>query len=134
MPDKPKTDYEEARTILDLSPRGACALLRLALQELSKELGQDGNNLNGDIAALVAQGLSVEVQQALDALRVVGNNAVHPGEFDVTDDTETALALCECLNVIVEQRIAQPRRIEQLYDRLPRGAREAIEKRDAPGA
>jgi hypothetical protein len=75
----------------------------------------------------------VEVQQALDVLRVVGNNAVHPGEFDVTDDTETALALCECLNVIVEQRIAQPKRIELLYSRLPEGAREAIVKRDAPG-
>ena len=120
-----------ASSILDLSPRGACALLRLSLQKLCRELGQDGKNLNDDVAALVAQGLSAEVQQALDALRVVGNNAVHPGEFDITDDAESAVALCECLNVIVEQRIAQPKRIEQLYGRLPKGALDAIAKRDA---
>jgi hypothetical protein len=130
MPEEPRADYIEAREIVGISPRGACALLRLALQKLCKKLGEKGKDLNTDIANLVRKGLRVEVQQALDSLRVIGNNAVHPGEFDVTDDLETATALFECMNVIVEQLVAQPRRMDELYKKLPQGAREQVEKRD----
>lgn len=116
--------------ILGRSPRGACALLRLALQKLCKELGEKGDDLNKDIANLVKKGLAKRVQQALDSLRVIGNNAVHPGEFDVTDDVETATALFECMNLIVDQMIAEPRRMDELYAKLPKGARDQIEVRD----
>jgi predicted naringenin-chalcone synthase len=109
---------------------GACALLRLAVQKLCIELEQKGENLNEDIGNLVKKGLSVEVQQALDALRVIGNNAVHPGELDVADDVRRAIALFECLNLIVEQLIAQARRVADLYSNLPQAALQAIEERD----
>jgi hypothetical protein len=132
MPEAAKVDYDEARDIVGRSPRGACALLRLAVQKLATELSKK-KDLNEAIAVLVAQGLSVEVQQALDSLRVIGNNAVHPGEMDLKDDHATATALFECMNLIVEQRIAQPKRIAALYERLPESAREQIERRDASG-
>jgi hypothetical protein len=134
MPPEPRGDYVEAQSILDLSPRGASALLRLALQKLMVALGEKGKDINADIGALVKKGLAVEVQQALDSLRVIGNNAVHPGEMDLTDDRETALALFDVLNFIVEQRVAQPKKLQALYDRLPSGAKDAIEKRDTPKA
>ncbi|MGI8440773.1 MAG: DUF4145 domain-containing protein [Thermoleophilaceae bacterium] len=131
MPEDPKMDYLEASVIGSLSPRGAGGLLRLALQKLSKELGEKGENLNADIGNLVKQGLSPVVQQSLDALRVIGNNAVHPGEIDLKDDRETVFALFSSLNVIVEQLIAGPKQARELYGTLPRAARDAISKRDS---
>lgn len=130
MPEEVRKDYEEARTIVMQSPRGACALLRLAVQKLCAELGEPGKNINDDIATLVGKGLSVEVQQALDTLRVIGNNAVHPGEMDLTDDTDTASALFELLNFIVEDQISQPKKRVEIFSKLPTKAVAAIKKRD----
>ena len=71
--------YMEAATILVDSPKGSTALLRLALQMLLKQVGKSGKKINDDIGELVSEGLSPKIQQALDLLRVIGNNAVHPG-------------------------------------------------------
>jgi hypothetical protein len=129
-PENVRGDYEEARAIVMQSPRGACALLRLAAQKLADDLIEGNGDLNSKIATLVSQGLSVDVAQALDALRVVGNNAVHPREMVLDDDIATATALFECLNLIVEDRVARPRRVAELFDKLPQGARDAITQRD----
>lgn len=131
MPGDVRTDYEEARAIVMQSPRGACALLRFALQTLLGHLGQKGKKPDDAIAALVRAGLPVQTQQALDVLRVVGNNAVHPLELDLRDDVATATGLFGVINFIVQDRIAQPLEIERMFSMLPEGARKAIEKRDA---
>ena len=106
-------------------------LASLAIQKPCKELGQSGKNINVDIAALVADGLDPRVQQILDIVRVVGNNAVHPGQIDLRDDRATAEMLFGLLNVIVGKTISVPKRIEEVYGALPEHARDAIAKRDA---
>jgi hypothetical protein len=130
IPDDIKTDYLEASTILTRSPRGAAALLRLAIQKLCVSLGEKGNNINDDIRQLVKKGLPVKVQQALDVLRVVGNNAVHPGQIDLKDNHALAVALFNLINVIVDVMITQPKHINDLYGSLPDNLLKAIEKRD----
>jgi hypothetical protein len=130
MPAEVKADYEEAARIYSRSPRGAAALLRLAIQKLMLNVGQSGRNINDDIAALVAAGLPVQIQQALDVVRVTGNNAVHPGQLDA-NDAELAAQLFPLLNVIVEYQISLPARISEMYGALPEGAKAAITKRDA---
>lgn len=132
MSDDIRRDYEEAGSILNQSPRGAAALLRLAIQKLCKELGQPGENINEDIKALVAAGLDSRVQQSLDAVRVIGNSAVHPGKIDIRDDRVTAEALFKLLNLIVDKTISEPKHIKEIYDSLPENLREAIAKRDMP--
>ena len=122
-------DYEEAAEIVDKSPRGAAALLRLAIQKICIELGGKGH-LNDDISMLVERGLDKRVQQSLDVVRVVGNNAVHPGELDIRDNRSVADNLFGLVNLIVDIMISQPKHVERLYDGLPENARMAIEKRD----
>lgn len=116
MPADIKIDYDEARSILELSPRGAAALLRLAIQKLCKHLGESGENINSDIANLVKKGLPEKLQKALDFVRVVGNNAVHPGQIDLTDDTVTAGKLFVFINIICDILITQPKNIDDSYE------------------
>ena len=130
MPWEVKADYLEARKIVGDSPRAAAALLRLALQKLMVHLGEAGNNLNEDIGNLVAKGLPEKVQKALDTVRVVGNNAVHPGQLNIKDDRQTAMALFDLINIVVETMIVQPRKVNELYGRLPQTAVEQINRRD----
>jgi hypothetical protein len=132
LPDEVKLDFEEAAVIVDKSPRGAAALLRLGLQKLISEVGGKGKNINEDIADLVKKGLPVQIQQALDIVRVIGNNAVHPGEINLRDDRETAIRLFGLINLIAETMIAQPKQIAEMFGQLPSGALESIEKRDKP--
>lgn len=123
--------YIEASTIVVDSPKGATALLRLALQLLLKQLGKPGKNINNDIKELVAAGLSPKIQRALDLLRVVGNNAVHPGQIDFGDDREIALNLFQVLNFIANELITKPKELDLLYaDIVPEETQQHINKRD----
>jgi hypothetical protein len=130
MPESCVNEYNEARDIVGRSPRAAAALLRLCVQKLMLELGEKGKNINHDIGSLVKNGLPVEVQQALDYCRVIGNNGVHPGEIELTDNPEISHSLFEMLNFIVEDRISRPKKVAELYSTLPAGALKAVEKRD----
>jgi hypothetical protein len=130
MPDKMKRDFEEARSVLRPSPRASAALLRLCVQDLCIHLGKPGKNLNDDIGALVAEGLPKHLQQSLDAVRVVGNNALHPGEMDVADDRAMALSLLDLVNRLTDALVTGPDAAGKLYARLPAAAKAAIDKRD----
>ena len=130
LPQNCVADYNEARDIAARSPKAAAALMRLCIQKLTSELGQSGKNINDDIGALVKSGLPVEMQQALDYCRVIGNNAVHPGEINLQDVSSIAYSLFEMVNFVVEDRITKPKKIAELYSKLPEGALKAVEKRD----
>jgi hypothetical protein len=126
-----KSDYDEARLISSLSPRGAAALLRLAIQKICLELGEKGEDLNTDIANLVKKGLPEKMHKALDSVRVIGNEAVHPGQMDLRDDSETVGKLFGLVNVIADAMITQPKRVDEIYQNLPEQKREQIRKRDS---
>ena len=128
LPTDVKEVYEEAATIANQSPRAACALLRLAIEMLLKSLGETGS-INDSIGNLVKKGLDERVQQSLDIVRVTGNEAVHPGVIDFSDETDVG-PFFGLIDVIAESLISQPKRIHNLYNNLPEKARKAIEERD----
>ncbi len=128
MPPEVLKCYEEAREVLPYSPR-AGALLRLGIQQLMPALGLPGKNINDDIGTLVKGGLPEMVQQSLDAVRVIGNDVVHPGEID-TDDKATVLGLFGLVNLIVDHGTTRPKEARRVHDTLPASKRKAIQERD----
>ncbi len=123
--------FNEARSIVMSSPRGAAALLRLCIQHLCVELGESGKNIDKDIGSLVSKGMNPLVQKALDVVRVIGNESVHPGEIDLNDNRDTAVQLFSLVNLVCEQMISHPKRVEDLYQGLPESKLKGIEVRDA---
>ena len=130
LPDDIIKDFEEARSIVGLSPRGAAALLRLCIQKLCAFLGEKGKHIDADISSLVSKGLNPLVQKSLDIVRVIGGQAVHPGVIDLNDNRDIADQLFGLINAIADQMITHPKTVEKLYGKLPPEKREAIEKRD----
>jgi hypothetical protein len=131
MPESVRPDYQEASDILDLSPRAAAALLRLAVEKLCPELGATESDLNASIAELFASGkISSQLKEALDTLRVIGNECVHPGQIDLNDNRDPALALFNVMNFIIERAISEPQKIKEIYGMLPPEKVKGIEDRD----
>jgi hypothetical protein len=127
-----KAVYNEAREVFPYSPRAAAALLRLAIQMICVEKGLPGKDLNKDIGALVKSGLSAQIQQSLDLVRVVGNNAVHPGQIQIDENKDKIEKFFGLANLIVDVLIVQPAKITAMFDTLvPQPQKNQIAARDA---
>jgi len=94
--------------------------------------GRASKDLNTDIGSLVKKGLDARVQRALDVVRIVGNESVHPGTIDLRDDRATAIKLFSLVNLIAEKMITNERHVAEMYAGLPTAKLEQIEKRDKP--
>ena len=119
MPLDTKDAFLEARGVVTSSPKAASALLRLCLQNLMTHLGESGKNLELDISHLIKKGLPKKFRDALLAVRAIGFDAVKPGEINHRDDVDTAIALFNLINMIVEATISQQKKVNQLYTTLP---------------
>lgn len=128
MPESVKEVYDEAGTISLLSPRSACALLRLALQMLLLQLAESGD-INRAIENLEKKGLNPEIKDAMHILRVTGNHAIHPGRISFENDTDTT-KLFNLLNAIVYDLVTVPRERREMYSNLPKSDRDFIAKRE----
>ena len=129
LPEDVLKDYMEAASISNLSPKGAAALLRAAIQKLCIHLGGTGDNLNEDIKLLGENGLPPKIQKSLDIVRLIGDSAVKSGRID-TDNPEIVDSLFALINVISETMITVPKQSEELYQGLRKGALKAMEERN----
>jgi hypothetical protein len=133
LPEDLKPDYLEARQIVNASPRGAAALLRLVLQKLLVHLGEPGKDINTDIGSPAKKGkISGRTKKALDSVRIVGNESVHPGEINLNEDPNMANALFYLINLIVLDAFSYDKYVDSIYAQLPENKRKGVEDRDRP--
>lgn len=125
MPEEVKKTYNEASKVLDDSPRAACALLRLALEELLSHLKKtddkyktlNHSRLRDNIDELVKLGgISSEFKKVFDIVRIVGNKTIHTGELDIEDDLDIARALFGLLNLIIQETITRPKELDEMLN------------------
>jgi hypothetical protein len=102
-------DFEEAAAILNKSPRGAAALIRICIQNMMPLMKETGKNLDENISSLVRKGLEVEIQQAMDVLQVIRRNPGQDSDVDLRDETAIATRMLESLNEILERRMLKNR-------------------------
>ena len=123
--------YNEAGSILHNSPRAAAALLRLALQKLCMQLGANGKNVHNDIIFLRdKKNLSPEIVAAMDAVRITGNEAVHPGTIGFDDNKGIANRLFGLINFIADDLITKPIEQKAFYKTLPDNKKIKDDKKD----
>jgi len=130
--DSIKIDYLEASSIVNRSPRGACALLRLTIEKLCNQLiGDDNKKLDLDkkIELLKTKGLTDRIYKNLHTVRIVGNEAVHCGELNLMDNMEVAKQLFYLVNRIAEELITNPKKDEDMFKSLPKNKSAEIENR-----
>lgn len=129
MPAQVKALFDEAGAVFQTSPRAAAALLRLALQHLLKELGEEGKNIDKDINSLIDKGLDANLSKVFHSVRIIGNESVHPGEINVDDEPYMAEVMFGLLNQIVDQMISNPAKIDALWDKMPENKRNPVEQK-----
>ena len=130
MPESIKENYLEARDVVTRSPRSACVLLRLCVEEICNEKVPGGGDLNEKIGKMVQQGLDGRIKKAMDSVRVIGGQAVHPLTMNLKDDTGTATALFSLVNYISDWAYTSGKRINGVFGMLPDSKKDAISKRD----
>ena len=121
MPDNVKGIYREAATIANKSPRAAAAILRVALQKLCKELKCPSDKLYEQISDLLEdEKVPSIVIDAMEVIRLVGNDAAHPDRFgiDVDRNLEAVHSLFEFINLIVDEMISRPKRKRGRLDKM----------------
>lgn len=137
LPPMVATLYDEAAAVLPHSRRAAAALCRAAMEQLAKQLTSElppAVKLDGRLVAL-SKTVSTATLQALNIVRHVGNTALH-GEKDGDgsavmyldeDDSSIAEVFFLAINALADEKITQPRRIQDLYETLPETIRNTFE-------
>ncbi len=105
-------------------------MLRLCIQKICDDKIQGRVDLNEKIHKLVENGLDPQIQKALDSVRVIGGEAAHPLQMDLKDDVKTATGLFSIVNYIADWAYTQKKKINEVFDSLPDGKKNAINNRD----
>lgn len=118
LPDKLKETYDRASDVAEISSPAAAAMLRLLIETFTNDLLEDekGRTLSENIDKLVKKGLSPDTKTSFEAVRIIGNNAVHSGKIivndeDGIDDKQVVRQLFGLINLIVADVITRPKMI-----------------------
>jgi hypothetical protein len=125
VPESFRGDYQEAASVLSLSPNASAALSRRLLQRvLRDEIGVKPSSLAVEIREFInTPGVPSHLSDAVDAVRNVGNFAAHPLKDTDTGqiaDVEAGEAdwLLDVLEALFDFAFIQPKRLEGRKARL----------------
>lgn len=131
MPKHISKTFKEAGSVMNLSLGSSAALARLTLENLLIHLGYEGRSLNDRIGKVKKDGeISKKTEKALDIIRVYGNSGAHSGIIDLEEEPWVPATLLKLINLVVDDLIAAPKEIDNMFDAIPAGIKAHIEKRD----
>lgn len=130
LPADIKSDYLEAALIVEKSPRGAAALLRLCIQKLCHNHFDKKITINEAVKRLNNVTPNKDLIKALDIVRVIGNEAVHPGQLDLQDDQDTAKFMFSLVNYIAGNMMQSNEIKEKYVSLVPPNIQKFIADRD----
>lgn len=124
VPDQFRSEYREASSLLNISPKASAAISRRLLQSVIREqYGIKKRSLDKEIEALLNLDIPSYLSEAIDAVRIIGNFAAHPiknkhtGEITDVENGE-AEWLLEVLEALLDFTFIQPIRSEERILRL----------------
>jgi hypothetical protein len=125
VPDNYKSDYLEVCAVFTLSPKASAALSRRLLQKILREKFRiKRHNLSEEIEEFInTQNAPSYLNDAIDAIRNIGNFAAHPLKSTSTGeivDVEAGEAewLIEVIEFLFDFAFVQPKKSEERRNRL----------------
>ncbi len=120
VPESYKTDYKEATSVLNLSPKASAAISRRLLQNvLREEFKIKKHSLAKEIEEFISlKDVPSFLSEAVDAVRNIGNFAAHPlkdtntGEIVEVEEGE-AEWLLDVIDALFDFTFVQPKRLEK---------------------
>ena len=115
FPPEIRVRYEDAHRVS--APASACVLLRVVCEDLCRSNGVEGKNFNEMIENLESAGASARLVKALNAIRLIGNNAAHGNKKNYDLEKEHLL---EVVHIIVEEEWKE-NVVNAAHDAIKRG-------------
>lgn len=121
IPEAIRSDYEEAVSIVDLSPKASATLARRCLQGMIHDFWKiKEKNLNAEITALKGK-VSPSQWKAIDGLRKIGNIGAHMEkdvQLIIDVDPGEAKKLIKLIELLIEKWYISRYDEEQLFDEI----------------
>jgi hypothetical protein len=125
VPQKYKSDYEEACLVLSISPKASSVLSRRCLQIIIEDIAKiNKRTLADEIECIINSGqLPTKLSDCIDAVRNIGNFAAHPSKSITTGeivDVESGEAEwnLEVIEMLFDFYFVQPEKIRIKKDNL----------------
>jgi hypothetical protein len=121
--------YNEAYSIIELSPVAACAMLRICIEKIIKRYGKhtfkEGTNIDkvhlNNFIENIKSTIPLIIYQTLHIIRIIGNGVIHDGRLMLDDPNENkdmAYELANFIPLIVSELIIRPKYLEELHQKF----------------
>lgn len=121
LPTELKMLYYCAGDIADRCPSGAVALLRLILEKFMNGILGDakGDTLEKSLNIGIGKGLISKTAKPSHLIRLFGNDALHEGNVDLSNDRDAISHLFKSLNSLVDD-VIDNKTTDDMYKRVPK--------------